>query len=267
MSALVSNTAASQAGGDVWQGRARSLEISGLNVYYKNNKKSIFEKRTLTHAVKDVDLVMYKGEVLGLAGESGCGKSSLARTIVGINKNYTGTIKKTDPYPQMIFQDPYGSLNPCGKVGWILKESLRADRKKRRSEEEMDMRIRKAMEDVELPVDFLERYPSQLSGGQRQRVSIALSLVQDPEILIADEPVSALDVTIQAQILRLLDDLHRKLDLSILFISHDLRVVYNICDHVAVMRNGIIEEYGETDCVYRNPRAEYTRELLRSAGI
>lgn len=245
----------------------KAIEINDLCVYYDKRRKSIFEKKGKVQALKNVSLPVYKGEVLGLVGESGSGKSTLARAIMGINKDITGTIVKTDEYPQMIFQDPYGSLNPARTVHWILKESLKVDRKRKWTEEEMEERIKTVCEQVELPLDFVNRYPSQLSGGQRQRVSIALSLMQSPKILIADEPVSALDVTIQAQILELLDNLHKKLDLSILFISHDLRVVYNLCDHVAIMKDGKIVEYGITDEIYRNPSAEYTKTLLKSAGI
>jgi peptide/nickel transport system ATP-binding protein len=123
------------------------------------------------------------------------------------------------------------------------------------------------MQEIELPISMLDRYPSQLSGGQRQRVCIGIALMREPKLLIADEPVSALDVTIQAQIMELLNNLHRKHGISIIFISHDLRVVYQISDHVMVMKNGRVVEYGATRDVYRNPQAEYTRQLLKAAGI
>lgn len=245
----------------------KAIEITDLSVYYNNRRKSIFEKKSKIQALKNVSLPLYKGEVLGLVGESGSGKSTLARAIMGINKDYTGTIIKTDEYPQMIFQDPYGSLNPARTVHWILRESLKVDRKRKWTDEEIEKRIEAVCEQVELPKEYVDRYPSQLSGGQRQRVSIALSLMQNPKILIADEPVSALDVTIQAQILELLDQLHKKLDLSILFISHDLRVVYNLCDHVAIMKDGQIVEHGVTNEIYKRPSADYTKTLLKSAGI
>lgn len=245
----------------------KALEIKDLNVFYKEHKKNVFAKSTKIQTLYDVSLSMEKGEVLGLVGESGSGKTTLARTIVGINRNYSGEIAKIDPYPQMVFQDPYGSLNPGRTIRWILEEALKVDRRRKWTAEERKDRILEVCRQVELPENFLDRYPGQLSGGQRQRVGIGLSLMQNPQILIADEPVSALDVTIQAQILELLDSLHKKLDLSILFISHDLRVVYNLCDHVAIMQNGRIVEYGPTDSVYRHPQADYTRQLLHFAGI
>ncbi len=243
------------------------LKVKDLNVYYRNHKTGLFSKSNRQQILKSVSLSMKKGEILGLVGESGSGKSTLAKTIVGINKDFEGTIQKTDDYPQMIFQDPYGSLNPGRSVRWILRESLRADRKKKWTEEEIDKRMKDVLTQVELPLEYLDRMPSQLSGGQRQRVSIALSLMQRPDILIADEPVSALDVTIQAQILKLLEHLHEKLGISILFISHDLRVVYHLCDHVAIMKKGKIVEFGQTRDIYKNPQADYTKELLQSAGI
>jgi len=244
-----------------------ALEIKDLNVYYKIRRKSILDKTKKKHALKNVSVSMEKGEILGLVGESGSGKSTLARTIVGINKDFTGIIEKIDDYPQMIFQDPYGSLNPARKIRWIFEQALKADKKHKWTNEEINDRIKQIMDKVELPQDFLDRYPSKLSGGQRQRVSIALSLLQNPAILIADEPVSALDVTIQAQILELLRKIHEDLGLSILFISHDLRVVYNLCNHVAIMKDGEIVEYGKTKDIYKNPQHEYTKSLLKSAGI
>ena len=167
----------------------------------------------------------------------------------------------------MVFQDPYGSLNPARTVEWLLKEPLRVDRSRSWSEQEQKERLKEVLEQVELSRELLTRYPSQLSGGQRQRVSIGAALMQSPRLLIADEPVSALDVTIQAQIMELLQSLHHNLGLSMLFISHDLRVVYQMCDHVLIMKDGRVVEYGETDDVYRTPQEEYTKQLLKAAGI
>ena len=149
----------------------------------------------------------------------------------------------------------------------MLEEPLRVDKSHRWSSTERSKRVQEVMEQVELSSELLNRYPSQLSGGQRQRVSIAIALMQSPRLLIADEPVSALDVTIQAQIMELLRSLHDKLGISILFISHDLRVVYQMCDHVLIMRDGRVIEYGDTDEIYINPKTEYTRQLLKAAGI
>ena len=243
------------------------LKVQDLNVYYKNRKKKLFSGNKKIQALFDVSFDMEEGEVLAIAGESGCGKSTLARAIVGINKDYTGVLWQKYDDPQMIFQDPYNSLNPAKKIGWLLEEPLRVDKKYKWSKEARENRIKEIMRDIELPMEMLDRYPSQLSGGQRQRICIGIALMKNPKVLIADEPVSALDVTIQSQIMELLDRLHKKLGLSIIFISHDLRVVYQISDHVMVMKNGRVVEYGDTKSVYRSPSHEYTKELLKAAGI
>ncbi len=243
------------------------VRVKNLNVFYKNRKSGIFLKNKKIQALFDVSMTMEEGEVLAIAGESGSGKSTLARAIVGINKDYTGEIWQKYEGPQMIFQDPYGSLNPSKKVGWLLAEPLKVDKKRKWTKEEIDRRTREIMEEIELPLEMLERYPSQLSGGQRQRVCIGVALMRSPKLLIADEPVSALDVTIQSQILELLDNLHKKHNISIIFISHDLRVVYKISDHVMIMKSGRVVEFGKTRDVYVKPGHEYTMQLLKAAGI
>ena len=196
-------------------------------------------------------------------GESGTGKSTLAKTILGIVKPDAGQVIHYTKRPQMIFQDPYSSLNPAYTVSWILEEPLRIYGKYDAAERKR--RVRDMLERVELPEECLEARPSELSGGQRQRVSIATALIQRPKFLIADEPVSALDVTIQAQILKLLKSLRDQLDLSYLFISHDLNVVYQLCDRVLVMKAGRIVEQGAVDDIFDHPQADYTRELLAAA--
>ncbi len=244
------------------------LKVNDLSVFYKNRKRKLFSKKNKKiQALFNVSVNMEEGEVLAIAGESGSGKSTLARAIVGINKDYTGTIWQKYDRPQMVFQDPYSSLNPAKKIGWLLKEPLRVDKTREWTSEEMDKRVLQILEEIELPVSILDRYPAQLSGGQRQRVCIGIALMRSPKLLIADEPVSALDVTIQAQILELLENLHRKHGISIIFISHDLRVVYKISDHVMIMKDGRVVEYGQTRELYRNPQAEYTKNLLKAAGI
>ncbi len=247
--------------------RDEVLRVSNLNVFYKNRKRKLFSKKKKIQALFDVSVSMQEGEVLAIAGESGSGKSTLARAIVGINKDYTGEIRQKYERPQMVFQDPYSSLNPAKKIGWLLEEPLRVDKTRQWTKEEMAERVKEVMEDIELPLSMLDRYPAQLSGGQRQRVCIGIALMRSPKLLIADEPVSALDVTIQAQILELLENLHKKHGISIIFISHDLRVVYKISDHVMIMKNGRVVEYGATKELYRHPQAEYTKQLLKAAGI
>ena len=247
--------------------RDEVLRVSNLNVFYKNRKRKLFSKNKKIQALHDVSVSMQEGEVLAIAGESGSGKSTLARAIVGINKDYTGEIRQKYTSPQMVFQDPYSSLNPAKRIGWLLEEPLRVDKSRQWTKEEITARVKEVMEDIELPLSMLDRFPAQLSGGQRQRVCIGMALMRSPKLLIADEPVSALDVTIQAQILELLENLHKKHGISIIFISHDLRVVYKISDHVMIMKDGRVVEYGETKQLYRSPQADYTKQLLKAAGI
>lgn len=242
------------------------LSVSHLSVKY-DREADLLHRMNETQAVYDISFAMREGEIMGIVGESGCGKSTLARTIAGIVKPSSGKIELKYPSVQMIFQNSYGSLNPAYKVRWILEEPLRVDRNKKWGIQDKAARIHEVMEQVELTPEMLDRYPSELSGGQRQRVGIAAALMQSPKLLIADEPVSALDVTIQAQIVQLMNNLHKNIGISILFISHDLRVVYNMCDRIIIMKEGHIVESGDTQSIYKAPKAEYTRLLLKSAGI
>ncbi|MBQ6787938.1 MAG: ABC transporter ATP-binding protein [Lachnospiraceae bacterium] len=240
------------------------LEVKNLNVYY-TDKGSLFKKKTQKkHALKDVSFFMEEGEILGLVGESGCGKTSLAKAILGMQKEMEGKIILHCKNPQMVFQDPYSSLNPAKRIGWILEEPLRI---KKISKEERQKRVDEMLEKVGLDLKCKEHYPNELSGGQRQRVAIAAALLCDTKFLIADEPVSALDVTIQAQIIRLLLKLHKEMGISILFISHDLRVVYQMCDRVMIMESGEILEQGSVEEVYENPQSDYTKLLLEAANL
>ena len=222
-----------------------------------------FRRRANQEVLHDVTFDVRHGEILGLVGESGTGKSTLARTILGMVKPDRGEVIHYTKRPQMIFQDPYSSLNPAYPVSWALEEPLRIFGKY--GPQERKRRVREMLERVELPEECLEAKPDELAGGQRQRVSIAAALIQRPRFLIADEPVSALDVTIQAQILKLLKNLRDELDLSYLFISHDLNVVYQLCDRVLVMKQGRIVEQGTVAEIFAHPKEAYTRQLLAAA--
>ncbi len=213
--------------------------------------------------LEDVSLQLKKGGILGLVGESGSGKSTLAKVMTGLLKKDSGIVEcgKT----AMIFQDSYSALNPAKTVEWLLHEVQRLQGVK--DKETRQKEILKMLDAVELEEQYLNHYPSELSGGQRQRVMIAMALLSKPEVLIADEPVSALDVTVQKQIVSLLKRLSHKRNLAVLFISHDLRTVYELCERVIVMKNGKIVEEGAKNALYFNPKEEYTKALLTSAGI
>lgn len=211
----------------------------------------------------DLSFSLEEGEVLGIVGESGSGKSTLAKCVLGLVTDISGHLEVNTSKPQMVFQDPYGSLNPAKSIGWILEEPLRVIGVKDRAERRH--RVLEMMQMVGLDPDYYDRRPSQLSGGQRQRVAIAAALIQGSKLVILDEPVSALDVTLQAQILQLLVDLKEKLGLSYIFISHDLAVVYQICDRVAVLYHGEIVEEGLVDEVYDHPEHNYTKKLLEAS--
>ncbi len=232
------------------------LQARNLNSYYGKGKKR-------TQVLKDISMELWDGEVLGIVGESGSGKSTLAKCLLGIVKEIEGTVTVNVSRPQMVFQDHSGSLNPVRSVEWILEEPLRVIGVK--SKEERQARVRDMLEKVGLPAEFCHRKPSQLSGGQRQRLCIAAALMQGGKLVILDEPVSALDVTLQAQILQLLVDLKEDLGLSYLFISHDLSVIYEICDRVIIMYHGEIVEEGTVDSIYDDPQNEYTKKLLAAS--
>ena len=233
------------------------LEVEHLSVEFKKNKKPFL-------AVNDVSFSVEEGETLGLAGESGCGKSTLSRAILGIQKKgVTGKIVHHSKRPMMVFQDPAGSLNPAKTIGFILEEPLKI--KGGYSKEERARKVRDMLMLVDLKEDLLKRRPSTLSGGQCQRVCIAAALMQEPALLIADEPVSALDVTVQSQILKLFEKIKKELNLSIIFISHDLRVIYSVCDRVMVMKEGKIVENRPRDELFFDPGHPYTRQLINAA--
>jgi ABC-type oligopeptide transport system ATPase subunit len=232
------------------------------------------KKQRIVHASKEVSFEIRKGETLGLVGESGSGKSTVGRCIIRLHSSDSGEVefdgrdilklsnKEMMPVRkqiQMIFQDPYASLNPRRRVGDIITEGPTIHGIPKavswaRAEELLDI--------VGLDKQSLKRYPHEFSGGQRQRIGIARALAMSPKLLIADEAVSALDVSVQAQVLDLLDDIKIRMDLAMLFVTHDLRVAAKICDKVAVMKNGQVVEYGATYEVFQNPSHEYTKSLL-----
>ena len=237
------------------------LEVRDLNVWYRPS--GTIRRKKLVQVLHDVSFDLYRGEILGVVGESGSGKSTLAKTILGMVPDYTGTYTHYTKRPQMVFQDPSSSLNPGRTVGWILEEPLRIYGKY--DEAERVRRVKDIIDRVELPAECYDMYPRELSGGQRQRVCIGMALIQRPGLIIADEAVSALDVTIQAQILKLIHKLRKELGVSYIFISHDLNVVYQLCDRAIVMKDGRIVEQGDVEELYENPKEEYTRALLAAA--
>ncbi len=235
------------------------LTVKDLSVFYQEGGNSPFSKKKHRCVVEGANFCVYEGESLGLVGESGCGKTSLSKAVLGIHRDITGEIHHETKRPQMVFQDPYSSLNPSKTIGWLLQEPLRVERvpKADREAAAYDMLHRVGLED-----SYFHRKPSQLSGGQRQRISIAQALIAHPGFVVADEPVSALDVTIQAQIMELLQKLQQEMKLSYLFISHDINVVYHMCDRIMVMKAGHIIETGKTEEIFRSPKEPYTRLLL-----
>ena len=237
------------------------LEIKNLNSFYRQGGNA-FSKGKTVQVLKNVNLTIGQGEVLGLVGESGSGKSTLAKSILGMTE-YEGQIIHHSRRPQMVFQDPYSSLNPAFTIRRIVEEPLRIFGKY--SPQERKQRVEEMLDAVGLGPEFYDRKPHQLSGGQRQRVSIAAAMISKPKLVILDEAVSALDVTIQDQILDLLMKLRREFGLSYLFISHDLNVVYQCCDRVIVMQKGEIVEENTVDGIFDNPVHPYTKQLLKAA--
>jgi peptide/nickel transport system ATP-binding protein len=257
------------------------VEVERLKVYFAIKSGVLLDRHVGDiRAVDDVSLTIERGETLGLVGESGCGKSTIGRTILRLYKPVAGRIVfdgqditklgEAELRPlrrrmQMVFQDPYSSLNPRHSVGRIVGEALRAHRiASRRS---ADARVRDLLRRVGLPPDAAGRYPHEFSGGQRQRIGVARALALNPHFIVADEPVSALDVSIQAQILNLLESLQDEFELTYLFIAHDLAVVRHISDRIAVMYLGTIVEVSPADELYASPLHPYTISLLSAVPI
>ena len=230
---------------------ANVLEVDGLHVRY-----GAFE------AVKGVSFTLGEGEILGIVGESGSGKSTVAKTVTGLEKAAAGRVACHAKSVQMVFQDAVGSLNPRMTVRQTLTEALRHGKGRSAQGASLRRTPRELLELVGLGEAVLEQYPREMSGGQCQRVSIARALACEPQLLIADEPVSALDVSVQARVLNLLRDLRRELGLSILLIAHDLAVVKNVCDRICVMDHGLFVDSGDAAEVFEHPRSDYTRRLL-----
>lgn len=255
------------------------LSIQDLSIIYPGNRKLFGRGTSSTRAVDGVSLNLHMGETLGLVGESGCGKTTLGKTILLLTENYSGKIlfkgtsldlmtrkqrKRFRKEVQVVFQDPYSSLNPRIKIGEILKEARKLHFPGE-SKSDSEKIIHSLMEKTGLKIGDLDKYPHEFSGGQRQRIGIARALVTEPELLVLDESVSALDVSVQAQILNLLNDLKTEFQLSYIFISHDLAVVKYMSDRIFVMKDGRFEESGDADEVYRHPVSEYTKKLINAA--
>ncbi len=205
------------------------LEVKHVNAYYREGK-------TRRQILNDVSFTLYEGEIVGLVGESGSGKSTLCKCVLGLLKDYEGEVVHYTQRPQMVFQDPFSALNPRKTIGWILEEPLRV--KGGSTRQERRKKAEEMLQRVHLPEDFYGRYPRELSGGQRQRVSIALALITGTKFILADEPLSALDVTVQAQIIALLKELQEKERICYLFVSHDLDVVSMLCGRVLFLQDG-----------------------------
>jgi oligopeptide transport system ATP-binding protein len=257
------------------------LQVKGLKTHFPIERGIIFRRVVGTvKAVDGVDLDLRRGEIVGLVGESGCGKSTLGRTILQLIPPTEGTVilggknltamqrrelRAARADFQMIFQDPYASLNPRMTVYDTLAEAIQAHRQV--SSAELPERVASLMERVGLSPRYIRKYPHEFSGGQRQRIAIARALAVEPKLIVADEPVSALDVSIQAQIINLLAKLSREMHLTLMFISHDLSVVKHISDRIAVMYLGRIVEIGPAAQVFDDPQHPYTRALVSAIPV
>ena len=253
------------------------LKVSSLSKYYTVKEGFFRKKVSILKAVDDVSFEIFSGETLGLVGESGCGKSTLGRTVLRLNEATSGDIlfkgislaslggrdlRKIRRSMQMIFQDPYSSLNPFMTIEETLKEPFYVHSVGTSSEQ--DECIRFLLDKVRMPLSYLKRYPKDLSGGQRQRIAIARALALKPNFIVADEPVSALDVSIQSEVLQLLSSFKEEFGFSCLFISHDLAVVEQISDRVAVMYLGSLVEIARKEDLFSSPKHPYTKALLEA---
>lgn len=278
---LIDSSSFSQSTRGAAENKAVTEEPVDNIVEVKDISLSFKQKRGTTRKVLDnISLDVRRGETLGLVGESGCGKTTLARTIAGLINPSEGSVtfdgndisevsgkawREQRKRVQVVFQDPFGSLNPKRRVGSIVGDPFRIHGVA--SGKERQRRVQELLEQVGLNPEHYNRFPSQFSGGQRQRIGIARAIALNPELVILDEPVSALDVTVQAQVLSLLDELQRDLGLTYLFISHDLAVVRHMCDRIAVMEGGQIIELSDPESMYASPQQPFTKKLLAAAYL
>ena len=246
------------------------LTIQDLQVHFPAGKDWLGRTVEQVHALNGVDLDLRPGETLGVVGESGCGKTTLAQVLIGLVRPTGGRIDRRSPggkagaRMQIVFQDPQSSLDPRLPVWRVIGEPLHDQRRGRITTAELRRAAAEVAAQVEIPPDYLDRYPHEFSGGQRQRIAIARALISGPEVILLDEPTSALDISVQAQILNLLNDLQRRHQLTYVLISHNVAVVRHMSDRVAVMYLGQIVELGECAQVLGAPRHPYTRLLLES---
>ncbi|SDE05493.1 ABC transporter ATP-binding protein [Auraticoccus monumenti] len=249
-----------------------AITVTDVTRVYRRPRTSLTGPPPMVHALRGVSLEVAEGEQFGIVGESGCGKSTLLRIVAGLDRPTSGTVEvlghRVDGQPerrlrplrrslQLVLQDPMSSLDPRMRVGDVVAEPLVAQRLPGRRE-----RVAEVLAEVGLPADAADRYPHQFSGGQRQRISIARALAPRPRILVADEPVSALDVSVRAQVLNLVTDLVQRHGLTLVLVSHDLGVVRHMCTRVAVMAEGEVVETGPTERLWRDPQHPWTRRLV-----
>lgn len=252
------------------------LKIEHLTKEFEIKSKKLGEKPQILHALNDVSVDVYEGETLGVIGESGCGKSTFGRTLIQLHKATAGTVpfegkdlfslkgqelKQVKKDIQMVFQDPYSSLDPRKTAGKLIEEPLIVH-KLVPDKAAREARVLELMREVGLDIQHVHRFPHEFSGGQRQRINVARALAMNPKVIVCDEPVSALDVSIQAQVLNLFNRLQKEHNLTYIFISHDLGVIKHVSDRIAILYLGRIVELCDADAIYENPMHPYTKALL-----